>query len=69
MERYLVFARAAYAEPLSLQGTLELPHGQAPQQPALDRYGGDWVELVLIAEQDAFWALQEATPAGPESRP
>jgi hypothetical protein len=68
MERYLVFARSAYAEPLSLQGTLELPAGTQPQQPALDAYGADWLELILIPEREAFWAIEEPATASLEAQ-
>jgi hypothetical protein len=62
METYLVFARAAYADPLSFQGTLEAPASPHPHQLALDTYGSDWVELVLIPKSEAHWAIQEQAP-------
>ena len=69
METYLVFARAAYADPLSFQGTLEAPAGRSPNQLALDAYGGNWVELVLIPASEAHWAIREAPPLAMEALP
>lgn len=69
MERYLVFARKAYADPLSLEGALDVPAGQNPQQPALEAYGDDWLELILIPEREAFWAIEEPTSISAEARP
>lgn len=59
MDQYLVFARTAYAEPLSYQGMLAAPTGQPPEQLALETYSGDWLELVLIPQQEVFWAIEE----------
>jgi hypothetical protein len=69
METYLVFARAAYADPLCFQGTLQAPAGKSPNQLALDAYGGDWVELALISVAEAHWAIQEETPLTTEAEP
>jgi hypothetical protein len=69
METYLVFARAAYADPLSFQGTLEGPAGTHPHRLALDTYGSDWVELVLIPASEVHWAIQEETPLAMEAHP
>ena len=67
METYLVFARATYADPLSFQGTLEVQAGRSPNQLALDTYGSDWVELVLIPASEAHWAIQEEIPLAMEA--
>jgi hypothetical protein len=69
METYLVFARAAYADPLSFQGALEVSAGAHPNQLALDTYGSDWVELVLVPERDLFWAIKEKTSTTAEAGP
>ncbi|GAB4432426.1 MAG: hypothetical protein OHK0015_19910 [Chloroflexi bacterium OHK40] len=69
MERYLVFARDAYAEPLSFQGALEAPAASAPEL-ALSTYGDTWLELVLIPEREVVWAIEEpAAPASLEAAP
>jgi hypothetical protein len=67
METYLVFARANYADPLSFQGTLEVQAGRSSNQLALDTYGSDWVELVLIPASEAHWAIQEEIPLAMEA--
>lgn len=66
---YLVFARAAYAEPLSFQGTLEVLAGELPNQRALDAYGDDWVELILLPESEAHWAILEQPSHAVEAQP
>ncbi|HET8631611.1 MAG TPA: hypothetical protein VFL91_29670 [Thermomicrobiales bacterium] len=50
MDRYLVFARRQYDEPLAHQGDVEVAAGEDPAGPALARFGDDWLELVLIPE-------------------
>ena len=46
-----MFARAEYAEPLELQGTLRAAGDAAAAEQARRRFGGDWVELVLLPER------------------
>jgi hypothetical protein len=67
-ERYLVFARSAYAEPLGFQGTLEVAAGQDPQRQALEIYGAEWVELALVPEREVFWAIEEPVATDVEAQ-
>jgi hypothetical protein len=69
METYLVFARAAYADPLSYQGSFEAAADANLNNIALDTYGDQWVELVLIPGVQAYWAIQEAPPPAIEAQP
>lgn len=69
MERYLVFARAAYAEPLAYRGALEPPAGESPERAARDAYGAEWVELVLIPEGAITWVVDEPAATSVEARP
>ncbi|HEV8372415.1 MAG TPA: hypothetical protein VGR68_04380 [Actinomycetota bacterium] len=57
MERYHVFGRTTYPDPLEFQGTLTAAdHRQAAGQ-ALERHGRGWVELVLLPEASIHWIL------------
>ena len=49
MSRFLVFARLRYDEPLSHQGELEAGAEEAGRLAA-ERFGDQWLELVLIPE-------------------
>jgi hypothetical protein len=59
MENYLVFARTEYDEPLEYQGNLEAADGGAAGKLAVDRFGEEWLELVLVPERDTHWVLRE----------
>jgi hypothetical protein len=69
MDRYLVFARAAYAEPLSYRGALELPAGESPDLAARETYGVEWVELVLVPEGEITWVVDEPAATSVEAQP
>ena len=60
MQRYLVFGRRQYADPLAQQGVLEAPSPEEAGRQALERYGREWVELTLIPEPAIHWVLQGA---------
>jgi hypothetical protein len=65
VERYHVFGRTTYPDPLEFQGTLTAAdHRQAAGQ-ALERHGRRWVELVLLPEASIHWILGPQ-PVGPE---
>ena len=67
VERYRVFGRTAYPEPLEFQGTLSAADQDAAARTALERPGRKWVELVLIPERSIHWILgPEPPPKGPE---
>ena len=59
MNRYLVFARKAYAQPLTQQGVLEAAGPEQAKARALQRFCTDWVELTLISEADIHPVLSE----------
>jgi len=59
VEDYRVFARAEYAEPLELQGILRAAGDAAAAEQARRRFGGDWVELVLLPERAIHWVLRQ----------
>ena len=60
MERYRVFGRTSYPEPLEFQGTLAAADDDAAARAALERHGRRWVELVLIPERAMHWILGPA---------
>ena len=61
--RYLVFARREYSESLTVQGVLEATSGQDPGAQAKERFGADWLELVLAPEGAVYWVLHEGAGA------
>jgi hypothetical protein len=66
VERYLVFARTRYEEPLSQEGTLEVDAGDDADDAAArarERFGDHWLELVLIPTRALFWVPMGATEA------
>jgi hypothetical protein len=58
VEDYRVFARAEYAEPLELKGSVRAAGDRAAADQALRRFGRDWVELVLLPERAIHWVLR-----------
>jgi hypothetical protein len=58
VEDYRVFARAEYAEPLELKGSLRAAGDADAADRALRRFGRDWVELVLLPERAIHWVLR-----------
>lgn len=63
--RYLVLARREYAEALAYRGMLEVPGAGDPGRLARERFGADWLELVLAPEPAVHWVLG---PAGVEAK-
>jgi hypothetical protein len=59
MERYLVFARTEYDEPLEHRGDVEAAIDEAAAKLALERYGKDWLEMSLVPVSKAYWAERE----------
>jgi 1,2-phenylacetyl-CoA epoxidase PaaB subunit len=66
VERYRVFGRTSYPEPLEFQGTLTAADHDAAARAALERHGRRWVELVLIPERSIHWILGPEAPVHPE---
>ena len=63
MERYLVFARTRYEDPLSQEGTLEVDAGDDAAARVRERFGDHWLELVLIPTGALSWVPVGATEA------
>ncbi|ABG04712.1 hypothetical protein Rxyl_1753 [Rubrobacter xylanophilus DSM 9941] len=59
MPQYMVFARTEYDDPLQQRGTLEAPEAEEARRLALERFGGEWLELVLIPADEVEWAIRE----------
>jgi 1,2-phenylacetyl-CoA epoxidase PaaB subunit len=59
MQNYLVFARTDYAEPLEHKGNLEAADDEETAKLAIDRFGEEWLELVLVPERDIHWVHRE----------
>jgi hypothetical protein len=64
VERYRVFGRTEYAEPLEFRGTVSTADQEAASAEALRRFGGGWVELVLLPERSIHWVLREEAAEG-----
>ena len=68
MERYRVFGRTSYPEPLEFQETLRAADDAAAATAALERHGRRrWVELVLIPERAIHWILGPEPHVKPEA--
>src|SRR5215213_5714764 len=48
MERYFVFARTEYDEPLEHRGDVEANDVEEARGRALERYGEEWLEMSLV---------------------
>ena len=59
MERYLVFARADYDQPLEHRGNVEAAGDEAAARLARERHGEDWLEMSLVPVSKAYWAQKE----------
>jgi 1,2-phenylacetyl-CoA epoxidase PaaB subunit len=59
MERYFVFARTEYDEPLEHRGDVEAQDAEEAKKLALENYGGEWLEMLLVPEGEIYWAERE----------
>ncbi|HJQ29907.1 MAG TPA: hypothetical protein VJ827_11245 [Rubrobacter sp.] len=59
MERYMVFARTEYDEPLEHRGDVEAAGDEEAAKLAKERYGQDWLEMSLVPVSKAYWAERE----------
>ncbi|HET7479202.1 MAG TPA: hypothetical protein VFJ72_06770 [Rubrobacteraceae bacterium] len=59
MEKYMVFARTEYDEPLEHRGDIEASDAEEASKLALERYGKDWLEMSLVPEGQIYWAERE----------
>ncbi len=63
--RFLVLARRTYLEALAYQGMLEVAPGEDAVALARERFGGDWLELVLAPDAAVRWVIQPPTRETP----
>lgn len=59
MEKYMVFARTEYDEPLEHRGEVEASGDKEAKEAALERFGEDWLEMSLVPESKIHWAERE----------
>ena len=67
MDRYMVFARAEYDEPLEHRGEVEASGTEEASKLALERYGEEWLEMSLVPVSQIYWAEREEEEAGVEA--
>jgi len=68
MERYFVFARTEYDEPLEHRGEVEAGDDEEAKKRALEGYGQDWLEMSLVPVGWVYWAeREEETEVGVEA--
>lgn len=59
MEKYLVFARTEYDEPLEHRGEVEAEGDEEAGKAALETFGKEWLEMSLVPESKIHWAERE----------
>lgn len=59
MEKYMVFARTEYDEPVEHRGEVEASDAEEASKLALERYGKDWLEMSLVPVSEIHWAERE----------
>jgi 1,2-phenylacetyl-CoA epoxidase PaaB subunit len=59
MASYLVFARTEYAEPLEHKGNLEAADDGQASKVAIERFGEQWLEMVLVPEKEVHWVQRD----------
>ena len=59
MERFFVFARTEYDEPLEHRGDVEAGGAEEARKRALEEYGEGWLEMSLVPVSQAYWAERE----------
>ena len=67
MERYFVFARTEYDEPLEHRGEVEAEGAEGARKLALEEYGEEWLEMSLVPVSQVYWAEREEEDAGVEA--
>ena len=68
MERYFVFARTEYDEPLEHRGEVEAGGDEEARKLTLERFGNEWLEMSLVPESQVYWAeREEETEVGVEA--
>ena len=56
MEKYFVFARTEYDEPLEHRGDVEAEGAEEAKELALEEYGKEWLEMSLVPVSQVCWA-------------
>ncbi len=59
MEKYLVFARTEYDQPVEHRGDVKAASDEEATKLAKERYGQDWLEMSLVPVSKAYWAEKE----------
>ncbi|QIN78762.1 hypothetical protein GBA65_09785 [Rubrobacter marinus] len=59
MERYMVFARTEYDQPIEHRGDVEAGSDEEAAKVAQERHGRDWLEMTLVPVSRAYWAEKE----------
>ena len=59
MDKYLVFARSEYDEPLEHRGEVEASGDEEAAKLAQEQHGKEWLEMVLVPVSKAYWAEKE----------
>jgi len=68
MEKFLVFARTEYEQPLEHRGEVEAGGGEEAGKLALERFGNEWLEMSLVPLGQVYWAEREQeTEVGAEA--
>lgn len=68
MEKYMVFARTDYDEPLEHRGEVDASDAEGASKLAQELYGKDWLEMSLVPVSEIHWAeREEETEVGVEA--
>jgi hypothetical protein len=59
MDRYFVFARTEYDEPLEHKGDVGADEVEEAKRQALEEYGEEWLEMSLVPVGQIYWAERE----------
>ena len=59
MERYFVFARTEYDDPLEHRGEVDAGDAEEARKLSLEEYGEEWLEMTLVPVGEVFWAQRE----------
>ena len=59
MNDYLVFARTEYSDPVEHQGNIRAVDDEEAKKLAVERFGDEWLELVLVPERDVHWVMRK----------
>jgi 1,2-phenylacetyl-CoA epoxidase PaaB subunit len=59
MEKYFVFARTQYDEPLEHRGAVEAEEAEEARKVALEEYGEEWLEMWLVPLDQVYWVERE----------